>query len=156
MESGTKGTLSKFANGTKLCGLVDVLEGRDASQRDPASLERWLSVESELSANLLEFHRARGKILSECRSGIRQGSAALAALDCQDKRCSLQGAMLEAELLPWSTSPCEHREAFLGAALVYTLFPGVGNSHTSPALPIIAEFLQFLLAQVSLCTPSHW
>lgn len=121
-----------------------------SSQRDLDSLERWLC------ANLLKVSRAKWKVLQECRSGIRQCSAALAALACQGKRCSWQGDVLQAELFPWSKSPCEHSEAFLGAVLPYVLSPGVGDSHTSPAVPIIAEFLQFLLAQVFLCTPSHW
>ncbi|KAJ7410391.1 hypothetical protein BTVI_53542 [Pitangus sulphuratus] len=34
MDSGIKCTLRKFNNNTKLCGVVNTLEGRDAMQRD--------------------------------------------------------------------------------------------------------------------------
>lgn len=34
MDSGMECTLSKFANDTKLCGTIDVLDGRDRIQRD--------------------------------------------------------------------------------------------------------------------------
>ncbi|PKU47893.1 rna-directed dna polymerase from mobile element jockey-like [Limosa lapponica baueri] len=34
MDSGTECTLSQFANTTKLCGMADMLERRDAIQKD--------------------------------------------------------------------------------------------------------------------------
>jgi len=57
MDSGTECTLSKFANNTKLCGVVDMQEGRDAIQKDLDRLERWACV------NCMKFNKAKCKVL---------------------------------------------------------------------------------------------
>jgi len=51
MDSGTECTL------TKLCGMVNVLEGKDATQKDFERLERWACE------NLMKFNKAKGKVL---------------------------------------------------------------------------------------------
>ncbi|GAB0203902.1 hypothetical protein GRJ2_002855800 [Grus japonensis] len=57
MDNGIECTLSEFANNTKLCGALSVLEGRDAIQRDLDRLERWAC------ANHMKFHKVKCKVL---------------------------------------------------------------------------------------------
>ncbi|GAB0186697.1 cAMP-dependent protein kinase inhibitor alpha [Grus japonensis] len=57
MDNGIECTLGQFADDTKLCGVVDMLEGRDAIQRDLDRLQRWAC------ANRMKFSKAKHKVL---------------------------------------------------------------------------------------------
>ena len=63
VDSGIKCTLSKFVYDTKLCGTVDMTEGRDAIQRDLDRLEQWAQV------NLMRFKQSQVQSLA---SGSQQ------------------------------------------------------------------------------------
>ncbi|KAJ7414566.1 rna-directed dna polymerase from mobile element jockey-like [Pitangus sulphuratus] len=55
IDKGVKCTLIKFANDTKMNGVVDTLAGWDVTQRD--KLEKWSHE------NLMRFNKSKGKVL---------------------------------------------------------------------------------------------
>ena len=56
-DSRIECALTKFANDTKPCGVVNTLQGRDAIHRDLDRLER------RVCANLIKFNKAKCKVL---------------------------------------------------------------------------------------------
>ena len=76
MDNGTECTLSKFANDTRLCGVVNRPEGRDAIQRGLDRLERWACT------NVIEFQHGQ---MEGPASGPRQSQAQIQAGQRMDR-----------------------------------------------------------------------
>jgi len=61
MDSRIECTLSKFASDTKLCDVIDTLEGRDAIQTDLDRLGRWACVSLKKFSKVLHMDQGNPK-----------------------------------------------------------------------------------------------
>ena len=80
MDSGMECTLSKFGGDTKVSGTVDVLEGRDAIQRDLDRLEGWAHANPMNKAKCKVLHLSQGSPKHRFRLGREWLES-----DCEEK-----------------------------------------------------------------------
>jgi len=68
-DSKIKGTVSKFADDTKLSGVVNMPEGWAATERDLDKLKKWARV------SLMRFNKAKRRVphLGQGNPGINAG-----------------------------------------------------------------------------------
>ncbi|GAB0203562.1 mitochondrial enolase superfamily member 1 [Grus japonensis] len=116
MDSGIECTLNKFADNTKLCGVVNMLEGRDAIQRDLDRLERWAC------ANCMKFNKAKCKVLHVGRGSPKHnyrlgGEWIESSPEEKDLRCGQQVEGGDSGVLhPALGSPTQERHGSVGAS----------------------------------------